>query len=262
MTRGRGGDVDRIHVGIRNERAGVAIRSPNPVAPCVVFRQRVVAAHHRHQRRAFGLLQGGTALHFRDVPAADHSPSNRLHVMTQKFGEPGNFGVELARERRFSRPPGGKADLHVELPSPAGRIRPTHTVIPPEHRHRIVAANAFRYGGIRLESIRPSPQVLEPHPIPYHRIERSEKSDAARLFRIGVLRRRPDVAHAIDLLPLQLSGRNQCRDYSASAAKMAIASNDFLQTLFRRGRKYPRRDHHERPQAVSRGFALGWRPWR
>src|SRR5205823_886657 len=60
----------------------------------------------------------------------------------------------------------------------AGRyVRPTNDLLTPEQRKRVIAPTSLRGWRVRLESIRPLPQQLEPAAIPHDRIERREQTN-------------------------------------------------------------------------------------
>ena len=79
VRRGRRGDVDGVDLGITHQRLGVGVPARHAMAPRVVGGLGGVAAHHRDERGAIGLLEARTALDLRDVPAPDDAPANLVH---------------------------------------------------------------------------------------------------------------------------------------------------------------------------------------
>src|SRR5688572_7429681 len=78
-------------------------------------------------------------------------------------------------------------------------IGPADDGVAPEQRQRIVAPATFRHRGIRLESIRPVPQHLEPSPVPDDLVEwRQQTNSVVRFGDTWLFAGRPIPVDAID----------------------------------------------------------------
>ena len=139
-------------------------------------------------------------------------------------------------------------------------IRPADKPIAPEHRHCVVAAHTLLYRCICLEPVRPSPQMLEPRPVPHDRVERRKKTHQTRRLAARRSSAWRYVADTVDDVPAKLAIADHPRERLTRAAELAMAGDHRLQRLFRRGGEDARVHHDERTQPVrGRRRAVGQR---
>src|SRR5262249_16349924 len=103
----------------------------------------------------------------------------------QEMLHPRNLMVERLPEIPFLGLAGNEARPHLQAFAGAGAIHPSDHAIHPQQRHGVVAPATIAFRHIGLETIGPSPDVLEAPAIPDDRIEWREKAHLAR--RIGEL---------------------------------------------------------------------------
>ena len=156
------------------------------------------------------------------------------------------------RKERFPRRFAHEPRLYRQSISVDTRVGPANHCVSPQHRHCIVTAYAFGCGCVCFETIRPTPKVFEPSPVPNQWIERCQKSDLPRQIvrSLPVSDRRPDISHAVDGLPFQFSGSKQCLQRAARIAPATIAGNRRSKTLLRYRSKNTGDDQDEFSQAL------------
>src|SRR3954452_22632837 len=98
-----------------------------------------------------------------------YKAATRIQLLShaEEAPHPGHLGVELAREvSRPRRPSRDVPEVGAQVADVGREGGPANHAIAPQHGQRIVAALTFRHWRVRLETVRPTPEQLEPAPVP------------------------------------------------------------------------------------------------